>query len=354
MRNWFKRGLEKRADSSYTDALIQAITANAGGKNTAFPTATAALEACAGFVGRSFAGAVVKSDSGVGRLLDPPLLSMVGRALIRRGEIVFYIDSSLDGGVALLPCESYDVDGGPNPNSWTYRCTLGGPDRTHSLDRVPAEGVLHISYARDPEKPWRGLSPLYAASLAGRLSAETAAALADEASGPRGSFLPVPVDGEDGTISTMTASIDRAKGRMLLAEGGDWDNIASGASARYDQKRFGANPPSAMVELHKLASMEIYSACGVSPLIFAAGQGTAAREGYRQTLFGTIAPLGKLVTTELRNKLDDATISLTWDELRAADISGRARAFQSMVGGGMEVDRAAALSGLLSPAEADD
>ena len=348
MINWFKRGLEKR-DSSYTDALVAAITANAGGKASAFPTATAALESCAGFISRAFAGAEVSSASGVDRLLDPPMLSLVGRALIRRGEIVFYIDSSLDGGVALLPCETFDVAGGPAPNSWTYRCTLGGPGATHSFDNVPAEGVVHLSYARDPERPWRGLSPLSAASLAGRLSAETSAALADEASGPRGSFLPVPVDGDDATISTMLASINKTRGQMLMAESGDWDNIASGASARFEQKRFGANPPSALVELHKLASQEVYAACGVSPLIFAAGQGTAAREGYRQTLFGTIAPLGRLVETELRAKLDDPSIILTWDELRAADISGRARAFQSLVGAGMDLDRAAALSGLLSP-----
>ena len=351
MKNWFKRGgLEKR-DSSYTDALVSAITLGASGKASAFPTATAALESCAGFIGRSFAGAVVKSDSGISKILTPTLLSMAGRALVRRGEIVFYIRADMDG-VALLPCESFDITGGPDPESWLYRCVLGGPARTHTFDKVTSEGVVHLTYARDPARPWRGLSPLYAASLAGRLSAETAAALADEASGPRGSFLPVPVDGEDDTVAGMTANIDRARGRMLLAEGGDWDNIASGASARYDQKRFGANPPSAMVELHKLASMEIYSACGVSPLIFAAGQGTAAREGYRQTLFTTIAPLGRLVETELRAKLDDPSISIAWDELRAADITGRARAFQSLVGAGMDLDRAAALSGLLAPDEA--
>ena len=195
--------------------------------------------------------------------------------------------------MALLPCESYDVTGGPDPLSWRYRCTVGGPAPRIALTTCRPKGVIHLVYARDPERPWRGLSPLYAASLAGRLSAETAAALADEASGPRGSFLPVPVDGEDATIATMTASIDKTKGQMLLAESGDWDNIASGASARFEQKRFGANPPSALVELHKLASQEVYAACGVSPLIFAAGQGTAAREGYRQTLFGTIAPLGR-------------------------------------------------------------
>ena len=353
MKNWFKRGgLEQRADSSYTDALIQAITANAGGKATAFPTATGALEACAGFVGRAFAGAEVASASGVGRLLDPLLLSMVGRALIRRGEIVFYIDAGMDG-IALLPCESYDVNGGPNPATWRYRCTVGGPERTHTYDGITSEGVVHLTYARDPERPWRGHGPLYTASLAGRLSAETAAALADEASGPRGSFLPVPT-AQVNAIGEMTASIRAAKGSMLLAEGGDWDNVASGASARYEPKRFGADPPPALVELHQLASMEIYSACGISPLIFAASQGTAAREGLRQTLFTTIAPLGKLIETELRHKLDDDTIRLTWDELRAADITGRARAFQSLVGAGMDVDRAMGLSGLLAPDEADD
>ena len=352
--SWFKRGgLEKRADSSYTDALVAAITANAGGKATAFPTATAALEACVGFVGRAFAGAAVESASGVGRLLDPPLLSMVGRSLIRRGEIVFYIDASIDGGVTLLPCESYDVNGGPNPATWRYRCTVGGPERTHTYDNVPSEGVVHISYAVDPQTPWRGYGPLVRGQLGGTLVRRDRRRARRRSQRPAGSFLPVPT-AQVNAIGEMTASIRKARGDMLLAEGGDWDNIASGASARYEAKRFGAMPPPGLVELHKTASMEIYSACGVSPLIFAAGQGTAAREGYRQTLFGCIAPLGKLVETELRAKLDDDSIALSWDELRAADISGRARAFQSLVGGGMALDRAAALSGLLSPAEADD
>ncbi len=39
---------------------------------------------------------------------------------------------------------------------------------------------------------------------------------------------------------------------------------------------------------------------------------------------------------------------LTFDGLFAADLSGRARAFQSMVGGGMDVSRAAALAGLMA------
>ena len=62
-------------------------------------------------------------------------------------------------------------------------------------------------------------------------------------------------------------------------------------------------------------------------------------------LFGVLSPLGRLVQTELRGKLGDVT--LDWSELRASDLSGRARAFQSMVGAGMDVSKAAGLAGLM-------
>ena len=47
-----------------------------------------------------------------------------------------------------------------------------------------------------PTDRWHGVGPLESAALAGRLSAETADALADGESGPRGGVLPLPVDGE--------------------------------------------------------------------------------------------------------------------------------------------------------------
>ena len=58
-------------------------------------------------------------------------------------------------------------------------------------------------------------------------------------------------------------------------------------------------------------------------------------------------PLGKLVQAELRNKLDAPDLALGWSELRASDFQARARSFKSMVDGGMDVTKAAALSGLL-------
>ena len=70
------------------------------------------------------------------------------------------------------------------------------------------------------------------------------------------------------------------------------------------------------------------------------------REAWRLALFGVLAPLGRLVESELKAKLDDE-VSLSWQELRASDLSGRARAFQSMVGGGMDISKAIAGAGLM-------
>ena len=62
-------------------------------------------------------------------------------------------------------------------------------------------------------------------------------------------------------------------------------------------------------------------------------------------LFGVLSPLGRKVESELRRRLGDVT--LDWRELRASDLSDRARAFQSMVGGGMPVADAVAIAGLM-------
>ena len=52
------------------------------------------------------------------------------------------------------------------------------------------------------------------------------------------------------------------------------------------------------------------------------------------------------VVSELSDKLD-SNVTLSFDRMFAFDLSGRARAFQSMVGGGMDVAKAAALAGLM-------
>ena len=346
-----RMGYEKRADSSYTDALVTAITANASGQTTAFPTATAALESCSGLVGRAFAAAEVSGPDYVLEALTPDCLSLIGRTLIRKGEILFGIEV-MDGRLMLWPVSSHGVDGEHDPRSWVYRLNFAGPSHQTTWEKTDALRVVHVQYARDPETPWRGYGPLQVAQLAGRLSAETAAALADESSGPRGSFLPFPSkDGEDETLDLLKGDIKSAKGTMLLAE-----SMTSGVhnglpppKGDWEQRRFGAQPPDSMVKLLGAASMEVMGACGLSPSLFLDGDGTGKREAWRQALFAVIAPLGKLVETELRAKLDAPELRIDWSELRASDLQARARSFKNMIEGGMDIKEAATLSGLLLP-----
>ena len=276
--------------------------------------------------------------------LDPATLTMIGRSLIRRGEVLFLIRVDRDG-LLLLPAASYDVDGGPDPATWTYRLTIGGPEKTHTYSRQPAESVLHFTYARSPEHPWRGYGPLQVAQLAGRLSAETTAALADEASGPRGAFLPTPAPGADSSIGSMKGDIKTARGDMLMVQAGDWGEAGS-AEAQWNAKRFGPAPPDGLVELFGQAGREVMAACGLSGALWYAESATAARESYRQALHSVVAPIGRLVAAEMQKKLE-SPITLDWGELRAGDIGGRARAFQSLVGAGMDMTAAAAASGIL-------
>ena len=63
-------------------------------------------------------------------------------------------------------------------------------------------------------------------------------------------------------------------------------------------------------------------------------------------MHATVTPLARIVSEELSDKFE-TPISLSFDGLFAADLAGRARAFQSLVGGGMDVAKAAALAGLM-------
>ena len=248
--------LEQRNDS-YTDVLIASLVSRAQGKSLAVPSATAALEACSGTVGRGFAAAEVSGPDPIIQALTPGIMEMIGRALIRTGELVLLIDTS-SGALRLIPAETHDVTGGPMPDSWEYTVTLGGPSRTITHDFVPATSVLHFKYGCDPARPWRGNGPIEVAALAGRLSAETVTALANESSGPVGRLLGIPVDGQDATVQGLKADIKNAAGRVALLETGDWGSSGD-SKVDLQTQRFGAEPPASLVDLVSVASQEVYA-----------------------------------------------------------------------------------------------
>lgn len=141
---------------------------------------------------------------------------------------------------------------------------------------------------------------------------------------------------------------------MLLVESQSvmtGDPIAVGQDTGTPSVSASTRPLRLLVETMDAATAEVYAAIGINPAVFRPSDGSGMREARRQVLFGVVAPLGRAVQSEPRRELDAPGLVLTWDELRASDLSGRARAFQSMVGGGMDVAKAASLAGLMEPEE---
>ena len=340
---------EKR-ESSYTDTLTALLVSQASGAVQSSPLSTAALEAASGIVARGFAAARIDGEAPYTAGLTPSIMALIGRSLIRTGESVLSI-AVQDGRTHLWPVADHDIHGCFDPSTWYYRLNLAGPSRYHTRAAIPAEGVLHFRYLIDPSRPWRGVGPIESAALAGRLSAETVKALSDESSGPRGSLMPLPnTDGADETVTKLKADLKTLKGSMALVESmkSGWQAGDDNRSAPKDweQKRVGAEPPQSLVNLNDQASREILMACGLSTALFDAKAAAGSREAWRQCLHAVLSPLARLVEHELRMKLHPS-ISINLDALSASDIQGRARAFQSMVGGGMDPGKAAALSGLM-------
>ena len=328
---------------------MKAILSTASGGGAASPYATAALESAAGLIGRSFAAAEVRSEStAIRAVLSPELLGLVGRSLIRHGEVVFYIDVDDAGVLNLLPACKVEIKGAAAEASWRYALDVNGPSRSRKMKNVEASGVCHFRYAVEPAKPWMGCGPLQVAFQAGRLSAELEAALADEVSSPVAHLLPIPsTDGKDNTVELLRADIKKAKGATLLVEGGDWGSPGGAQTgAGWEPRRLGAEPPSTLVELQKATTSQVYAACGVSPALFdSSASAGGMRESWRQLRYATLNPLGKMVEAELSRKLE-TEIMLGWDALAASDVTGRARAYASLIAASMPAAEARRLTGL--------
>ena len=350
MWNPFRREKRSGAGSgSYTDAVVQAILSRAGGKALAIPASAACVEMATGFVCRAFQAAELKRTTPtVEAALDPACRGLIGRTMLRNGEALFLIRVT-SGMIRLLPVESSTVTGDPDPDSWLYELTAGGPSGTKTYTDVPPESVLHFRYAFDPSRPWEGVGPLQAATLAGKLAGNLSGALANESGTPHGYLLPLPKDGQDASLTDLRDDLGKADGGLYTVEtlSNSMRDGQGKGPAGWESKRIGANVPPALVQLHECATREVLSMFGISPALFGSSDGTSAREALRAALHTLIQPLARTVENELRRKLDSPELTLDFSALSASDIAGRARAFQSLVGAGATLQDAAANSGIL-------
>ena len=335
---------ETRAQA-YTDYAVERAVSTASGDTT--PHQTAAREIVVGQWGKAFASAELAPSGPVANAVRP-FLSYIGRELIQNGEALFCIEA--EGGLHLLPANSYTLTGEPDPASWEYTLQLEGPTETISKT-LPADRVLHLVYARERVNPWRGVGPLEGAASTVNLVKGLERQFAQEANGPIGSLIPVPLGAP---VEKLQEDIRKLKGNLALLPSTSQGYGAGQTGAPptdFRPQRIGANPPQSAVQLRREAEQSLLAACGVPVGLLAGESGTALREAYREFLHLSIAPVALAVGDQIGARFDLDDFTLTFDRLFASDLSGRARAFQSMVKGGIPVEKAAALAGLMEEAE---
>ena len=326
---------------SYTETVVARIMASASA-SVGDGGALAAIETASRWWGSGLASATVKPDTLALRAVSPLVLDAIGRALCRSGESLHVIDVR-DGRVRLTSCGSWSIHGSDDPASWKYHCTLSGPTSTRTVT-LDAASVVHIRYAPDPSRPWAGRSPV-------RLAVDTARVAG---------LLETATAAELGFTQTQMLTPRRAAGDFGVADSLSPDTISKIVSAFAEHvhtgafvlpadvtpQRLGPEPPDSFADLRDRFENSILSMCGLPPALVAArGTGTAMRESFRQVLHSLLKPLGAILAEELREKLDPDA-ELDFSALRAGDITGSARAFGSLVKGGLTAQSAAEVVGL--------
>ena len=343
--------------TSFTDLSLASLVARATGiqKN---PEHVAVVEAATGKLARAFAAALVEPNNEISNALTSSVMYQIGKSLLSSGESVWLIDVDVDTAepdeaprVKLIQATSWDVFG--DARHWSYRIDIAGPNSTKTI-RVPAESVVHPRINVDPAIPYKGQSPLSVARSTAMLAGGMEAILASEAAAGSGNLIPAPIEGmEKPALDELKADVGQLDGRPSLVPtmAGGWGEGRAQSVSDWKQVRIGFSPPEGLVKLRPQVEDSILSALATPPDLIRGGtQAQANREAWRQYLHGTVEPLAKVCATEFREKLHP-DITLSFDALKASDVQGRARAFQSLVAGGMDVQKAAILSGLLEQEE---
>ena len=340
--------LRRKEDrNSVADVVIQQIiNASNNASAEADASATAAVEACSGLIQRGLMAARIVPETVADMYgLTPHLLGAVGRALARRGECILYINRAR---MTITAANTHTITGRYPQDSWRYELTFQGPSRSTTIRGVRADDVLHFRWAYDLGTPWRGVGPLQSASLDARIVGAISWSLGNEFLTPHGFFIPIPkTGGQDASVVQLRSDIKGAEGSSLLVESmaDSWQTGGRGqVNNDWNAKRFGADPPATISEIWSQATKAIISAYGLPPALFSDDGATNTRESWRMALFSLLNPLGRMIEEEMSMKLGTG-VELDYTELQASDLQGRARAFKSLIDGGMDVMQASKIAG---------
>ena len=351
MRWPWQRRERRDSGGDFSDAVVRLIEAQAAG-TAADASSTAAVEAASGALSRAFASAEVVAAPWVAEAVSPGFLAQVGRDLIRSGDSMHVIRMGAAGMPRLIPASSWHWEGSHDPDSWTVRVTAYGPS-TSTTWNLPASGVVFVRWGSAPGQPYVGIGPLSWAHTTARLQSEAERSLADEAQGPIAQLLAIPADGgdagDDDSLKMLKSDIAAARGAALLVEtsAAGWGEGCTAAPQRdWQAARLGPAPPVTMATIRKDAFESVLAACGTPPSLFIDSDGTSQREAVRRWHLGTVLQLARLLEHELTAKLETG-VRLKFDSY-PLDLAGRAQAFQKLVAGGVAVQEALIVSGLMA------
>ena len=344
--------VESRSTGAYERNLLTAfVNAAEGVGDSTMAGALAAVETAAGMWARGFASARVSPTNSRTAAITTEVRARIGRELARRGECLFAIDVDGSGAVSLGPSGFWDVyNVGLDFGRYVYRVTQYDPSSTRSR-LLPAAGVVHCKYASSPLRPWAGKSPLAFAHLSAGFAAKLETALAFESSFVSAQIVPSPENGPTGeALEALKNQIIGLRGSLAMPQGSAGAPGSVGTSApitdAWRQRRLGPDFTEGELEARAAVERSILGAFGVPQSLVDPRAAAASREGFRQFLHLTLKPTAALVVAELRDKLEVPELAFHFDELSAADIAGRARAYGSLVKAGMSDVDARRVAGL--------
>ena len=344
--DWIRGKLEVR-DADYSEAVIQAALDGAGGTTDASVRSTGVLETAAAIISNGFRAATISgAPPFVARALTPELFGYIGRTLVRDGEVIFAIDTS-GGELALIPAMAHTIRGRPNPRTWQYDLQLPAPDG--SMDQtLPYAGVIHLKYAVNPDAPHKGIAPASSASIAAKLAARANSKLADELNMPTGGILPMVKD-PNANSADFENKLAKLKGRLITTKTQRAGNADPRATPGRDWmvNRVGATPPDSLVTLRNDADLAFLAALQIPPELVRGGGGGAVREAHKSVGVNVLQPMGAVIQTELRLKLDSPDLTIGWESLRSNDISARARSYKGLREAGLSIADASLNTGIV-------
>ena len=322
----------------YTDLALAGLDARVSGSD-ANALVAGSVEIAAGIWARTLAAARV---TGTGAL-TARVRHRIGRDLIRCGESVHLIVTDPLG---LEPAFDWDVR-----EDWRYRLSLPEPTGNTRVVTAPRDAVAHFVWAADPREPWRGVGPLQSATALGKLAGRVESKLAEDLMTPIAHLVPIPTDGGDAALASLRADIGGAKGAAVLVEAttGGWDEGRQQAGTRADWRaqRLGPEVPETLTKLYQAVQASVAAACGIpASLAGRDADGTQLREDYRRFIMASVEPVADMVA-EIASVALETDVQFSFQHLWAHDLAGRAKSFQALVSGGMPVEKAVQVAGLM-------